>query len=41
MFLLDDYLLDLFKAGKIDQAQVLSECQDVRRTKEKLGLAIQ
>ncbi len=41
MFLLDDNLLDLYEAGKIDQAQVLSKCQDVRRTKEKLGLAIQ
>ena len=39
MFLLDDHLLDLYEAGKIDQGQVLSKCQDPRRTREKLGLS--
>lgn len=38
MFLLDDNLLDLYEAGKIDQVQVLAKCQDPRRTREKLGL---
>ncbi len=38
MFLLDDNLLDLFHKGLIDQEQVLLKCQDLRRTREKLGL---
>ena len=39
MFLLDDHLLELYEAGKIDQGQVLAKCQDPRRTREKLGLS--
>jgi twitching motility protein PilT len=40
MLLLDDHLLELHHAGKIDQNQVLAKCQDIRRTREKLGLAV-
>lgn len=39
MFLLDDHLLELYRAGKIDRGQVLAKCQDPRRTREKLDLS--
>ncbi len=38
MFLLDDHLWDLYQRDVIDQAQLLSKCQNPRSIREKLGI---
>ena len=38
MFLLDDHLWDLYERDVIDQAQLLSKCQNPRAVREKLGM---
>ncbi len=37
MFLLDDHLWELYQAGTIDKAQLISKCQNPRAMREKLG----
>jgi len=41
MFLLDDHLVELYEKGTIDQQELLGKCQDLRRMKERLGMAVQ
>ncbi|MCC7138173.1 MAG: type IV pilus twitching motility protein PilT [Planctomycetes bacterium] len=38
MFLLDDHLWELYTQGVIDQASLLTNCQNPRAIKEKLGI---
>lgn len=38
MMLLDDHLMELFNAGKIDERMALLKCQDPRSMREKLGI---